>query len=179
MFIKYMVTPNIKFKLYLKLSETSSLDDIPINFDKRIVWLDLLSTVGVSNVSGTSLTLPRGYKDATNFAYGLEYQFSNQLAFRIGFEPRDTGIPKDKLDFFVPIGDFDLYGIGMHYKWKKNKSIDIGLAYAKSDQFIPAGSSTNGNNVITDNIIYNPVAGLDVRSTVEMILFELTYQTNF
>ena len=174
-----LITPNFKFNLDWKWSETSSWDDITLNFDKRIAWLDLLSTVGVSNITGTSLTLPRDYEDASNFAYGIEYLLSDRLSFRMGYEPRDTGIPKDKLDFLVPIGNFDLYGLGINYKWENNKSIDIGLAYAKSEQSIPAGSSTNGNNLVTDNIIYNPVAGLDVKSTVEIMLIELTYQSSF
>ncbi|MBV1921578.1 MAG: outer membrane protein transport protein [Pseudomonadales bacterium] len=173
------LSPSVKFNLDWKWTQTSKFDELTFNIDDPIPLLGLLGDVGIDNVSATSLTIPRGYEDAMNFAYGIEYQYSDTTAIRFGYEPRKTGIPKNKLDFLIPVGDFDLYGFGISYKLGKESILDISLAYMKSEINVPAGSSTNGNDLRPDNFIYNPSAGMDVNATLVVTILEIGYRTQF
>lgn len=173
------ITPSLKFNVDYKWTQTSVWDEFAFIIDDGIPFLGLLGAIGISGVGANEIIIPRGYEDATNFAYGIEYQWDDRMAFRFGYEPRDSGIPDDKLDFLIPLGDFDLYGIGLSYRMDKDTVVDASFAYAKSDQYIPTGSSTNGNNLTLDNFVYNPSAGLDVRSVIEIMVFEFSYQSTF
>ncbi|OUS28758.1 hypothetical protein A9Q99_11200 [Gammaproteobacteria bacterium 45_16_T64] len=173
------LTPTIKFNVDWKWTQTSKFDSLTFHVDDPIPLLGLLDEIGVENVTATSLTIPRGYEDATNFAYGVENQYSDTTAIRFGYEPRRTGIPKNKMDFLIPVGDFDLYGFGVSYKLDKESILDISLAYAKSEIDVPAGSSTNGNDLRPDNFVYNPSAGMDVSATLVVTILEIGYRTQF
>lgn len=177
--VSVQVTPDWKVNVDYKWTETSVWDEFAFYFDENIQVLQVLSLVGINGVQPNALIIPRGYEDASNFAFGVEYRYSDSLALRAGYEPRKSGIPKDKLDFLIPLGDFDLYGVGFEYKLSPSQIVDVALGYAKSDQKIPSGSSTNGNSAILDNFVYNPSAGLDVRSTLEATLLEFSYLSRF
>lgn len=173
------VTPKWKLNVDWKWTDTSVWKEFAFYFDENLPVLQALQVVGIDGVQGNALIIPRGYEDASNFAYGLEYQYDDRLALRVGYEPRKSGIPKDKLDFLIPLGDFNLYGLGASYQLSKNELVDVALGYLKSDQKIPSGSSTNGNNDRGDNFVYNPSAGMDVRSVLEATLLEFCYTSRF
>lgn len=171
------VTPHWKLNVDWKWTDTSVWEEFAFYFDEDIPVLRALELVGIDGVQANALIIPRGYEDASNFAYGVEYQYDDQLAFRFGYEPRKSGIPKDRLDFLIPLGDFDLYGLGAAYRLSNTETLDIAFGYLKSDQKIKAGESRNGNDTRVDNFVYNPSAGLDVRSTLEATLLEFTYHS--
>lgn len=173
------VTPQLKVNVDWKWTETSVWDEFAFYFDEDLPVLAALQLAGIDGVQPNALIIPRGYEDASNFAYGVEYQYSDRIALRAGYEPRKSGIPRDKLDFLIPLGDFDLYGLGASYQLSRNQTVDMAIGYLKSDQKIPTGSSTNGNNDRGDNFVYNPSAGMDVRSTLEATLLEFCYMSRF
>lgn len=173
------LTPKWKANIDWKWTQTSAWKDFAFYFDENLPVLQALQIAGIDGVQPNALIIPRGYEDASNFAYGIEYQYNDQLALRAGYEPRKSGIPKDKLDFLIPLGDFNLYGLGASWQMSKTETLDIAFGYLKSDQNIPSGSSTNGNSKRTDNFVYNPSAGLDVRSVLEATLLEFTYNERF
>ncbi|MCG8670636.1 MAG: outer membrane protein transport protein [Pseudomonadales bacterium] len=169
--------PDLKINVDYKWTETSVWEAFDFRLDES---LPVLATIQfIEGVEPDALVIPRGYEDAANFAFGLEYQYSDSLALRMGYEPRNSGIPDDKLDFLIPLGDFDLYGIGFSYRMDRDTIIDVAFAYGKSDQYIPAGSSSNGNSNRLDNFVYNPSAGLDVRSMTEFSILEFSYEAAF
>lgn len=173
------VTPRYKFNIDWKWTETSVWKELAFYTDENLPLLQLLQLAGIEGIQANGLIFPRGYQDASNFAYGLEYRLDDAIALRGGYEPRKSGIPKDKRDFLIPLGDFDLYGLGVEYKASASDTWDFAFGYAKSDQKIPAGSSTNGNSDRWNNFLYNPSAGLDVRSTLQAILLEISYSSSF
>lgn len=79
----------------------------------------------------------------------------------------------------APVGDADLYGLGLGYRWDKDTIIDIGFNYFVSKQEIPAGSSCNVSCEGIDNLVYNPYAGLNIETSVKAYIFALTYTTRF
>lgn len=171
------LTPDLKVNVDYKWTETSVWKEFDFRVDDNITLLSLLQFI--DGVEANGIVIPRGYENASNWAFGVEYQYTDRLAFRFGYEPRNSGIPDDKLDFIIPLGDFELYGVGFSYQWDKDSTFEMAFAYGKSDQFIPAGSSTNGNDNRIDNFVYNPSAGLDVRSIAEFTIFEFSYQSHF
>lgn len=178
--ISLLLTPSLKLNVDWKWTESGTWDKLTVEIDEPHPVLALAGdVVGIDNISATSVTLPRNYENTSNFAYGIEYQLTDRTALRLGYEPRKTGIPKNTMDFLIPIGDFDFYGLGVSHKLDRESVLDISIAYLKSEIDIPAGSSESGNNDRLDNIIYNPSAGLDVSATVEVVVLEVGYRTQF
>ena len=176
--VSAQVTPRLKVNLDVKWTETSAWDSFYFKVDEEIQLLQFLQLIDGIEVDG--INIPRGYNDTLNWGIGFEYQYKDDLALRFGYEPRKTGVPNDKRDPLIPIGDFDLIGFGFSKKIKKDTEFDVSFGYAKSEEYIPAGSSSNGNDDSRfDNIIYNPVAGLDVRSVTEIFIVELSYLSTF
>ncbi len=172
--ISVQLWPDLKVNIDYKWTETSQWENFAFHFDERLPVMSILSFI--DGIEEEALIFPRGYEDASNMAYGVEYQYSDQLSLRLGYEPRNSGVPDNRLDFLIPIGDFDLYGAGFSYQLDKASVLDVSLGYAKSDQKIPAGSSRNGNYYAADNFVYNPSAGLDVRSVIEFKLMQISYR---
>ncbi len=177
--ISLMLTPRLKVNVDVKWTETSKWESFRFEFDKNINVLGLLGAIGVSGVETNALDIPRGYEDTINWGYGVEYLYSDNLRLRAGYEPRKAGIPDDKLDFVLPLGDMDLYSVGFSYNIDSESTFDMAFGYTKSEQDIPAGSSTNGNDTRTDNFVYNPYAGLDVKTVLEVFMVEMSYQSHF
>ncbi|OUS29469.1 hypothetical protein A9Q99_08905 [Gammaproteobacteria bacterium 45_16_T64] len=175
--VSLQLTPSIKINIDYKWTETSVWQEFNFKTDEKLPVLELLQSI--EGVEPDAIVIPRGYEDATNWAFGIEYQYSDSTALRFGYEPRDSGIPDDKLDFLIPMGDFDLYGIGFSHTLVDGAIVEFALAYGRSEQYIPAGSSTNGNNYNPDNFVYNPSAGLDVTSVIEFTIVEMSYQSEF
>ena len=177
--ISLMLTPRLKLNVDVKWTETSKWESFRFEYDKDIIILGLLGAIGVNGVETNALDIPRGYEDTINWGYGLEYQYSDNLKLRMGYEPRKAGIPDDKLDFVLPLGDMDLYAVGFSYAMDSESTFDMAFGYTKSEQNIPSGSSTNGNDTRADNFVYNPYAGLDVKTVLEVFMVEMSYQTHF
>lgn len=175
--ISLRVFPDLKINLDYKWTETSKWKELDFQFDEPIATLGLLEFI--EGVSADALTVPRDYEDAANWALGIEYQYNDQLALRFGYEPRKSGIPDDKRDFLLPLGDFDLYGIGCEYRLDPDQVFDFAIGYGKIDEYVKTGESTNGNDVRPDNFVYNPSAGQDVHYTTEFLLFEIAWLSNF
>ncbi len=171
------VSPRWKVNVDWKWTQTSAWDNLAFYFDEPLRVLSTLSPI--AGVDQNALIIPRGYEDASNFAYGVEYQFNDQVSLRAGYEPRDSGIPDDKRDFLIPLGDSTLYGFGASWTPDAYHVYDIAFGYTKVDEFVPAASSTNGNDTRTDNFVYNPSAGMDVAYQLEAYLVEFSYHVRY
>lgn len=175
--ISVQLLPDLKVNLDYKWTETSTLQEAAIIADEPVATLELLSFI--EGVEASSITIPRHYEDAANWAIGLEYHYSDRLALRLGYEPRKSGVPDDKRDFLLPLGDFDLYGVGFEYNINAKEVFDLAIGYGKIDEYVAAGESDNGNDLRADNFLYNPSAGLDVHYTLELLLIEMSYVSEF
>ncbi|OUS26888.1 hypothetical protein A9Q99_16875 [Gammaproteobacteria bacterium 45_16_T64] len=176
--VSLQLLPDIKVNVDLKWTETSVWDELVFELDEPDPMLGIMGNF-IEGIEEDKLIFPRGYENSMNWAIGIEYAYSDVLALRVGYEPRKSGIPEDKRDFFLPIGDMDLYAIGFSYLPDSTSVFDVSLGYAKSVQDIPVGSSTNGNDTRADNFLYNPYAGLDVKTELSMVMLELSYRSEF
>ena len=172
------LTPKIKANVDFKWTQTSSWDALRLRINEEVPALAILSLADGVVLNG--LDIPRNYEDSSNFAFGLEYQQSDRLSFRLGYEPRNSGIPDDQRDFVIPLGNFDLYGLGFSCGMKSGATLDLALSYGRSQQNIPTGSSFNGNdNRGVDTFVFNPSHGLDVKTDTEMKVVQMTILREF
>ncbi|WP_371226578.1 outer membrane protein transport protein [Pseudomonas sp. QE6] len=168
-----------QFNFDLKWTDYSDWNKLEIEFDKELDLLRIAKNFAPNGATDHSIILDRGYQDTWSYAMGMQYDVNDRLQLRAGYEYRPSAIPKDKADALVPIGDADLYGLGLGYQWDKDTVIDLGFNYFVSKQSIKAGSSCNLNCTGIDNLVYNPYAGLDVSTTVKAYIFAMTYRTTF
>lgn len=181
------VTEKFKTNLDVKWTDTAVWDIWEIKFEQPVEFLGILGLIADSLDQGTTgghigsdgLYLPRGYQSVWSWALGMEYQYNDRLALRAGYEPRGNSIPRDKADVIVPIGDTFLYSVGFGYQWNQDTWIDGALGYVTSKQKIPANSSTNSTSTAIDNFIYNPYAGYDIETRVDVVVGEISIRSTF
>lgn len=183
------LTPRWKFNFDLKYTETGNYNEVTVLLADDSELLEfvgrLLDIVGTRNVSGVkeitknSLTLRRGWENVWSYAMGAEFQASNDLVLRMGYEPRRSGIPEGFLDYLSPLGEAQLFSVGAGYRLNERSSVDLALGIFRSKAFIPSGSSTNLNSTDVFNFIYNPYAGQDVTTRLSVAIAEISYQRQF
>ncbi|MNJ54352.1 Outer membrane protein transport protein (OMPP1/FadL/TodX) [compost metagenome] len=139
----------------------------------------MASVFSPNNATRNSIILSRDYESVWSMAFGLQYAVNDRLNLRMGYEPRKSAIPGNKADALAPLGDADLYGVGAGYRWGQDTEVDIGFNYMVSKQSIPGGTSCNVNCSGLLDMVYNPYADLDIKTTVKAYVFALTYQTRF
>ncbi|KAF1052738.1 MAG: putative outer membrane protein [Stenotrophomonas maltophilia] len=177
--IKLRPFDNWQFNFDLKWSGYSDWNKLTIEFDKELDLLRIAKNFAPNNATAHSLILDRGYQDTWSYAMGVQYDVNERLQLRAGYEFRPSAIPKSKADALVPIGDANLYGLGLGYRWDKDTTIDVGFNYFVSKQTIKSGESCNLTCTGIDNLVYNPYGGMDVNTTVKAYIFALTYNTTF
>ncbi|MES2664391.1 MAG: outer membrane protein transport protein [Pseudomonadota bacterium] len=181
--VSMQLLPRWKLNVDAKWTDTSAWDEWVVEFDETVDVLALLSlplsVIGVSEVRGNSIVIPRGYKSVWNFSFGGEYQYSDQLVLRAGYEHRPSHIPDDKLDFIVPVADIDVFSVGAGYKWDQDTVVDIAVGLVQSKYSIEPNSSTNFNSEEIDNFVYNPYLGQQGDIKLTALLFMLSYQTTW
>ena len=160
-------------------TDYSQWDALNLQFDRNLEFLNAARILSPENATPNTLRLPLGMTDVWNWAFGLEFHASSRLDLRMGVELRDSVIPDDQRQILAPLGDANLYSIGMGYRWDKDTEIDLNLSYMQSIETIPADSSCNLNCDNITNIIYNPYAGLDVKTSFRVVSAGLSFRTKF
>ncbi|MCG8313574.1 MAG: outer membrane protein transport protein [Pseudomonadales bacterium] len=155
--ISVQILPELKVNLDAKWTDWGIWDGITIEFDQDMDFGRIAQHLAPKYSSLRTLTIPRHYESSWNYAIGIEYQWTDQLALRFGYEPRKSSIPEDKRGVLLPLGDADLYGFGFEMKLPGKQVIDFGIGYLTAEADIPAGSSTNANSTDqANNFLYNP-----------------------
>ena len=178
--ISVQVTPQWKINVDAKWTDWDVWDGYVIEFDAPYELGSIAGQVVPHYASKTSLVIPRHYESVWNLAMGVEYKYSNRLALRGGWEPRKSSVPDDKLDVLLPMGEADLYSVGMGYQWDQDMQIDIALAYFISQNDIPAGSTTNANDMnAATSAWYNPYTGINLKTETSAVFFETSFTWQF
>lgn len=173
------ITPDLKVNFDYKRSNWAVWKDLEIGFDQDIDFLQLARIVQPEEAEMRVLRMPMRFENVWNWGIGMEYQYSDALALRLGYEPRPSSIPEDKHTILLPVGDGKLYGTGLSYKPDAGTTWDVALAYFRAERFSPAGISDTSNSLNQRNFIYNPYMGTDMDSTVTAIILALSYQQHF
>jgi long-subunit fatty acid transport protein len=163
----------------VKWTDYAAWKDFNLKFDRDLDFLKIAKIFSPEAAKSNSISLDRGYESVWSWALGVQYDVNDRLSLRAGYEPRPSAVPGNKADALVPLGDAQLYGLGMGYKWDQDTVIDVGFNYLVSKQNIPAGTSCNANCANIDSIVYNPYADLDIETTVKAYVLAFTYTTSF
>jgi long-subunit fatty acid transport protein len=172
------VHPKLTVNVDVGWTDFKQWDAFNLRFDRNLEFLGaarILST----NATQNTLSLPLGFTDQWNWGFGLEFHATERLDLRAGLEIRDSVIPDDQRQILAPFGGANLYSVGMGYRWDRDTEIDLNLSYLQSIETIPANGSCNLNCDNITNIIYNPYAGLDVKTSLRAVLAGLSFRTKF
>lgn len=176
--IKFMVLPNWKVNFDVGWTDYAEWDAFNINFDRTPSVLRLARLLAPGTTL-TSLRMPLGFQSPWSVSIGTEYAWNERLKFRAGYEPRKSAIPENRRFSLVPINDAELFGGGIGYQFDKDTEIDLTAMYLRSKDTIPANTSCNVNCTGINNTVYNPYAGLDVKTQADIIIMGLAYRTRW
>lgn len=171
------VTPKWKVNADLKWTDTAKWDRFELEFSTPPDFLPVLSYLDKENVTRSSLAFPREYESVWTWALGVEHRYNDRLAFRVGYEDRGSSIPPDKADYLAPFGEAYLLGGGFSYVPSAGALLEVGVGMLVSDSSAPDNTSSNVNDY--HQLIYNPYAGVNVKTAVRAYLMELSYHAQF
>lgn len=144
-------------------------DNLTFQFDRTVNLLEMARIFGQAD--STKLIIPRGYRSVWSYGTGLQIDVADGLKLRLGYEPRRSSVPADKLDLIAPMPNLPVKSIGFSYALKDGMKIETGFSYAKGRFNAPADTDCNLNCTNFFNVIYNPYAGLDVSGTLVLRYF--------
>lgn len=173
------LTPHLKVNLDYKVSDWAAWHDLEIGFDQDIDFLQLARLVQPEEAEMRVLRMPMRFENVWNWGIGMEYQYNDALALRLGYEPRPSSIPPDKHTVLLPLGDGHLYGTGFSFKPDANQVLDLTLGYFLAKRYSPAGASDTSNSLNQRYFIYNPYMGTDYHSKVTAVILAASYQQQF
>lgn len=178
--ISLRVFPDWKINVDAKWTDWKVWQGLEIQYDKPQEFGAVAALLAPEYAKPDLLIIPRHYESVWNFALGIEHQLNDRVALRFGWEPRTSSIPDDKQDVLLPIGNGDIYSIGAGFQFQKDMFLDVALGFYNVKADIPAGSSTNANSKdLYTNILYNPYAGMDIKTEGTAYLFELGFNWQY
>jgi long-subunit fatty acid transport protein len=153
-------------------------DAFNFSFDKATA-VTALARLFSPGSTPTSLAFPLGFESTWNLAFGMQYDLTGRIQLRAGYEPRASAIPDDRRTPMVPINKARYYSLGLGYKWDKDTDIDLAIATLRSEDHIPQDTSCLANCTGIDNVVYNPYAGLDIKTSATINMVGLAFRTAF
>lgn len=176
--IKYKVFPDLQVNVDVGWTDYSAWDNFKFEFDRQISALKIAKLLS-NDVTDTTLSLPLGFQSAWNWGIGVEYSANDRLKLRAGYEPRTSAIPDGKRNTMVPINNAQLFGLGLGYRFDEDTDIDLSMAFLRSRDNIPAGTSSLSNRDTVDNLLLNPYAGMNVSTNTKVIVLGINYRTRW
>ncbi len=177
--VSIKVHPKLTFNADLGWTDFKKWDAFRFKFDRQLEFLGAARILSPKNATSDSLNLQQGMVDIWNWGFGLEFHATSRLDLRAGVELRDSVIPDNQFSIMAPFGSAKLYSIGLGYQWSKKAVVDMNISYLQSIHFTPADGSCNLNCDNITNIVYNPYAGLDVKTSLRVVMAGINFRTRF
>ena len=149
--IKYKILPDLQVNFDVGWTDFAAWDKFKFEFDRQINALKIAKLLS-ADVTDKSLSFPLGFQSSWNWGIGFEYSANDRLKLRAGYEPRTSAIPNDKRNTMVPINNAQLFGLGVGYRFDEDTDIDLSIAFLRSRDNIPAGSSSLANDTSINNL---------------------------
>jgi long-subunit fatty acid transport protein len=175
--IKLRPVKYVQLNVDASYAHWSEWDSLRFQFDQSIKLLEVARLYGIPD-SG-KLVIPRNYKSVVNFAYGLQLYPMERLQIRLGYEPRKTSVPANKIDLLAPLPNTKLLSAGIGFKLNKDTDINITGSYMSGRFITPANTDCNMNCNTFLNVIYNPFAGQDVKGDIHVRYFGFEINKRF
>ncbi|MDP3655199.1 MAG: outer membrane protein transport protein [Rhodoferax sp.] len=167
--VKVKPTKNLQINVDAGWSNWEKWDKLTMQFDQPIKLLEMARMFGLTDPS--KLTLKRGYRNTISYGLGLQFQATDALTLRAGYEQRPSSIPNSALDLIAPLPDMAVKSLGLGYVTKGGLHIDVAASYAEGQFSVVSDGSCNMNCSGFLDAIYNPYGGLDVAGTIHIRYF--------
>ncbi|MFL6628219.1 MAG: OmpP1/FadL family transporter [Burkholderiaceae bacterium] len=161
----------VQFNMDAGWTDWSKWNQMTFQFDRSVNLLEMARLFGQAD--STKLVIPRGYRSVWSYGYGVQLDVWDGLKLRLGYEPRKSSVPTNKIDLIAPMPDLPVKSIGFSYETKDGMKLETGFSYARGRYNVPANTDCNLNCTDFFNVIYNPYAGLDVSGTLVLRYFGL------
>ena len=115
------------------------------------------------------------FKSTWSLGVGVEYTVNDRLNLRMGIENRPDSMNSAYVQANAGLADAILFGAGAEYKWDPESTMDFYVAYMESSRDIPANTSINANTDSLLNLATNPYAGLDIESSMSVLMWGVKY----
>jgi long-subunit fatty acid transport protein len=175
--LKLKPIDGVQFNVDAGWTDWAKWDNLTFKFDQNVALLQMARLFGQPDA--TQLVIPRGYKSVWSYGFGGQFDVTKNIRLRLGYEPRKSSIPTNKIDLLAPMPDLPMKSIGAAYTADDGSTLDVGFSYAKGKFYVPAGTDCNLNCDDFFNVIYNPYAGLDVGGTLVLRYFGLKFTRPF
>lgn len=169
--LKLKPLPGVQWNFDAGWTDWSKWNQLTFQFDQNVNLLDMARLFGQADSS--KLVIPRGYRSVWSYGTGLQFDVWDGVKLRLGYEPRKSSVPTNKIDLIAPMPDLPVKSIGFSYAMKDGMKLETGFSYAKGHFNVPANTDCNLNCDNFFNVIYNPYAGLDVSGTLVLRYFGL------
>jgi len=158
--VKLKPVDMVQLNIDANYTDWGKWDKLTFRFDQSVKLLETARIFGLSDPS--QLSIPRGYKSVWHMGYGLQIEPIEGLKLRLGYEPRKSSVPSDKIDLIAPMPKLPVRSVGASLDMGDGTKIDLGASFAKGRFDAPPNTSCNLNCTDFFNVIYNPYAGMDV-----------------
>lgn len=162
--IKVKPTDYLQFNVDANYTDWAKWDAFTFKFDQDIYLLQMARMFGVANT--TQLVVGMGLENVVSYGFGMQVNVTPKLALRLGYEPRKSSVPLNKLSLFSPLPDTVVKSIGAQLKLPHDTEINVTMSYMTGSYNIPARTNCNLNCDHFFNIIYNPYAATDVEGSI-------------
>jgi len=175
--LKFKPIDRVQWNFDAGWTDWGKWNELTFQFDRNVNLLDMARLFGQADSS--KLVIPRGYRSVWSYGTGLQIEVADGMKLRLGYEPRKSSVPANKIDLIAPMPELPVKSIGFSYTARDGSVIDTGFSYAKGRYNVPANTDCNLNCTDFFNVIYNPYAGLDVSGTLVLRYFGLKYTRPF
>lgn len=138
-------------------------------FDQRIQILRIAKMLGYSHGAYT-FVVDRNMKDTWHWSTAMEFDVTDKLTLRCGYEKRPTSLQHDRFDALYFIPDADFIGAGVGIKLPKDVTLDLGLGYLFSNHFTIYNNESTNFNSLDFTQMGNPYAGLDYEQDLSIYI---------
>lgn len=183
--LSIQLTPKWKWNIDARWTEWSAFSQIYLEFGMDVPLLkwgniaDLVGTGGKNGITPNSVDYQISLRDVAYWGTGVEYQYNEHLVIRAGFEDRPSAVPEDAPNALIPLNDSKLISFGFGLDLEEDRHIDFAIGHLKSETDFPACSAQLGNGCNPANVVYPSYAGQDIKTKVEVLLFEIGFQQHF
>lgn len=162
--MKLMLTDYVQLNADVSYADWSQWNELTFQFDRSVKLLEMARLFGYANSS--QATFKMGFRSVVNYSFGAQFNLTRKLALRLGYEPRKSSIPADKMSLLAPLPDTKLRSVGLRYRFDDGGEVNLTGSYMKGTYDIPARSDCNLNCDNFFNLIYNPYAATNVSGSL-------------
>jgi long-subunit fatty acid transport protein len=162
--VKLMLTDYVQVNADVSYADWAQWNQLTFEFDQSIRLLEMARLFGYAN--SRQATFQMGFRNVVNYSLGTQFNVTKKLALRLGYEPRKSSIPGDKMSLLAPLPDTKLKSVGVRYRFDDGGEVSVTASQMKGTYNIPARSDCNLNCDNFFNLIYNPYAATSVSGSL-------------